>query len=388
MATALLLARDGHRVTIFERFEEARAVGSGLMLQPTGLAVLGSLGLADEALARGQRIDRICGKAATRTVLEVHYSSLRNADAFGVGIHRAALFSLLRDAVGRAKISVASGHEVLAREQRQGGEWLRFADQTDDGPFHLIVDASGARSCLAGPAGRDLPFGALWANVDFLRGFDEHALSQRYRRASKMAGVLPIGRPNGDERPQAAFFWSHRARDHEKWLGGNLESWKREVLDLWPETQPILDQIASHEALTFARYAHKTIRRPASKGLIHIGDAWHSASPQLGQGANMALMDAYALALALRRGRDVAEALSIAVALRARHVRLYQLLTALLTPIYQSDSRTIPLLRDWLMGPLSKLWPLTSLQAALVSGLVGWPLRKLDLSFAQLHAAR
>ena len=37
LATALLLHRDGHRVTLFERFDAPRPVGSGLMIQPTAL---------------------------------------------------------------------------------------------------------------------------------------------------------------------------------------------------------------------------------------------------------------------------------------------------------------------------------------------------------------
>lgn len=86
------------------------------------------------------------------------------------------------------------------------------------------------------------------------------------------------------------------------------------------------------DQLTFARYAHRTLPTPAEAGIIHIGDAWHSASPQLGQGANMALLDAYALALALRGSPDVAAALGKAIAMRRRHVHLYQALTALFTP--------------------------------------------------------
>ena len=45
LASAAMLARDGHRVTIFERFAAPAPVGSGLLLQPTGLAVLRAMGL-------------------------------------------------------------------------------------------------------------------------------------------------------------------------------------------------------------------------------------------------------------------------------------------------------------------------------------------------------
>jgi salicylate hydroxylase len=113
--------------------------------------------------------------------------------------------------------------------------------------------------------------------------------------------------------------------------------------------------------------------------MIHIGDAWHSASPQLGQGANMALLDAYALAIALRGPEDVDAALAKAADLRRSHVLLYQALTAIFTPVYQSDSRVLPFLRDRLVGPLSRVWPVPWIQAAMVAGLIGGPLKPLGL---------
>lgn len=63
LATALLLHRDGHRVTLFERFDAPRPVGSGLMIQPTGFAVLQQLGLTDALLDHGARVDRLHGQA-------------------------------------------------------------------------------------------------------------------------------------------------------------------------------------------------------------------------------------------------------------------------------------------------------------------------------------
>lgn len=131
--------------------------------------------------------------------------------------------------------------------------------------------------------------------------------------------------------------------------------------------------------MTFARYSHRTLSNPTEERLIHIGDSWHSASPQLGQGANMALLDAWALAIGLSRHRAIEPALAETIALRRRHVQLYQWLTWLFTPVYQSESRVLPFVRDRVVGPLSKLWPATAIQAAMVSGLIGGPLEALGL---------
>ena len=382
LATALLLRRDGHHVTLFDRFDAPRPVGSGLMIQPTGFAVLRELGLDGALLAHGARIDRLHGEAGStgRVVLDVRYAALGRRAGFGVGVHRAALFKLLHDAVAAEAIAVETGCAVIGSEPCAADRRTLLLDGGRRiGPFDLIVNALGTRTPLAPPCGRALAYGALWGTLDWpdAAGFDSAALEQRYRQASVMVGVLPVGRFPDGQRQQAALFWSLRADRLEAWRAAGLDAWKAEVAELWPATQPLLDQIRSADQLTFARYAHRTLRTPAEAGMIHIGDAWHSASPQLGQGANMALLDAWALAHALRQAPDVATAVARAVAMRRRHVRLYQGLTALFTPVYQSDSRLLPFLRDRIVGPLSMLWPATRIQAAMVSGLIGDPLRPL-----------
>jgi 2-polyprenyl-6-methoxyphenol hydroxylase-like FAD-dependent oxidoreductase len=384
LATALMLARDGHRVTLFERFGTPRPIGSGLMMQPTGLAVLRTLGLRDSALAKGARIDRLTGQTASgRVVLDVRYSALRRPTAFGLGVHRAALFGVLFDAVRAAGLTVETNRTVASAEAPAGDRRsLVFTDGSRVGPFDLVVDALGAATPLAPPTGRILPYGAFWASLDWVdgAGFDAAALEQRYAGAHTMAGVMPIGRIEGFALPQAAFFWSLRQDRLEAWRREGLAAWKSKVLALWPGTRPLLDQISTPDRLTFARYRHRTLRIPAERGLIHIGDAWRSTSPQLGQGANMALLDAWALAAALRSSPDVPSALARAVQMRRAHVAIYQSMSYLFTPVYQSDSRLLPLLRDRLVGPLARIWPATWLLAAIVGGLVGEPLRRLGLS--------
>ncbi len=384
LATALLLHREGHRITIFERFAAPKPVGSGLMIQPTGLAVLDALGVGDDIRRNGARVERLFGQtgASGRTVLDVRYAALGRRAGHGIGIHRASLFGILYDAARAAGISIATGRAVCETSFRQDRRDLGFDNGDRSQPFDLVVDALGTRTPLAPPTGRSLTYGALWTNLDWPEGsrFDDAALEQRYRRASTMAGVLPIGMPPGQHARQAAFFWSLRADQFESWRKAGLESWKADVRALWPDTAPLLDQIHHAEQMTFAHYAHRTLSRPAEPALIHIGDAWHSASPQLGQGANMALLDAWALAAGLRGAIDVQTGLERAIAMRRRHVRLYQWLSAMFTPVYQSDSRVLPMLRDGLVGPLSAVWPATWIQAAMVSGLIGNPLRSLGLS--------
>ena len=110
-----------------------------------------------------------------------------------------------------------------------------------------------------------------------------------------MVGVLPLGGVGVDPIPHLAFFWSLKIADYPGWRSQGLQHWKDQVFGLWPETQPLLQQIQAPEQLSLARYSHHTLRYPYGPGLVFIGDSAHATSPQLGQGANMALLDVYLL---------------------------------------------------------------------------------------------
>lgn len=367
LALACLAARQGHEVCLWERFEQPRPVGSGLVIQPVGLAVLDHIGVGAQARSLGAAITRMQGHLASgRAVLDVSYRS----GSPGLAMHRAALFGVLWQAAQAAGAQVRTGCEVheapLAPSGRRrlclaGGE---VADEAD-----LVVDASGAGSRLTPLKARALAYGAIWGTVAWPDGsaLPTHELRQRYQAASRMVGVLPIGRMHEGDVPRAAVFWSMPTADLDGWTRTPIEAWREQAQRLWPEMAPFLAQISATDQMTPARYAHGTLGRPHAPGLAFIGDSAHRASPQLGQGANMALLDAWALATALQE-LPLVQALPRYAALRRWHVRLYQGMSAAFTPMYQSGSRVLPVLRDHVLAPASR-WPgVPRLLSALVSG--------------------
>lgn len=371
LAVALMLARQGHRVTVFERFQAAGPVGAGFMLQPTGLAVLDSLGLTPAVEALAQPIDHIFGREARggRVVLDVRYSDLRQPRQ-ALGVHRAALFQVLYDACLAEGIDIQTGWDVVGTE---GGR-LTDARGRTSAIFDLVIDASGARSVIARSLGarpRALAYGALWATVPWPGApFEEGALQQVYRGASTMIGILPVGTRPGSADRLATFFWSLKSADYPRWRADSLYAWKDEVRRHWPEVAPALTSLRTHEDLTLARYGHHTLARPWAERLAVIGDAAHSTSPQLGQGVNMGLLDALALTQALERHPDLTEALPAYAASRRWHVRLYQALSMGFTPFYQADGRVRPWVRDHILGKVARLPLAPRLLAATVSGLM------------------
>lgn len=381
LAAALFLHRSGHRVRLFERFEVARPVGSGLILQPTGLGVLAELGLITNIAALGARIDRLFGRVAPsgRIVLDVRYGAL-GAGWHGLAVHRSALFDVLHSAVLAAGVEIVHAATVTGLDRSTGRAGLLGAAGRRLGSFDLVVDCMGANSPLAAGLARRkvLPYGALWANVPWVEaaGLRWNALEQRYRRASNMAGVLPIGRRAPGESRLAAFFWSLRRDQVDAWRASGLAAWKDQIVRLWPEAAAFVQPITSLDQLTFAQYDHFTARAPHSDRLVHIGDAARATSPQLGQGANMALLDALALARALETASTLPDALQSYTRMRYWHVRLFQWASATFTPFYQSDSRVLPVVRDWFAAPLSRLPIGDAVLARLVSGMTTAPLAR------------
>lgn len=375
LAMALMLARGGHAVELIERFAEPAPVGSGLILQPTGLSVLAELGLYDRIMGLGHRIDRLWGTdvRSGRAVLDVRYDAGPHG-RFGLAVQRAALFAALHGAVMDMGIPVLSGRSVRGVRDIDERPVIVLADGSEMGPYSLVVDATGARSEImnglcSGEPSRALAYGAFWATLDAsAMPYEPNALVQRYDKASVMIGVLPVGRLAPGAPDRIAFFWSQKIDEADAVRAEGLDAWKARLAGYWPETAPMLDEITAWEQLTLARYHHRTLRRPARGRVVFIGDAAHCTSPQLGQGANMALLDAAALAHSLARTADPDRAIDAYCRARRHHVRLFQLLSRMFTPFYQGDSAALAFIRDQVVSTLARIPPAPRLLASIVAG--------------------
>jgi len=132
-----------------------------------------------------------------------------------------------------------------------------------------------------------------------------------------------------------------------------LQAWKNEVLALAP-IESVLAHIGSPEQLTFASYADIQMHHWHDGRVVCIGDCAHATSPQLGQGANLALVDAAVLAQCMAAQDNISAALVSYSQKRRSHLHYYQTASKWLTPFFQSDSRFASGLRDALFGPLCR----------------------------------
>ncbi|MEQ8078001.1 NAD(P)/FAD-dependent oxidoreductase [Xanthomonas hortorum pv. vitians] len=356
-ALAVLLGADGHRLDVFERAAAPGPVGAGFLLQPSGLQVLWKMGLLPQALAHGAPVRRLYGETPCgRAVMDMQYRDL-DTRLMGLGMQRGALFALLRDAwPEQAQLHVdtqitAIDHDGV-RVQDQRGHW--------HGPYDLIIAADGSASTLRAQAqgarlDRVYPWGALWCLLPREDWPFVDELRQRYIGARKMIGLLPVGTRPGDDTPRLSFFWSLPCSDFAAWEQRGITAWRDEVAQMWPDAHARLETVQVHGALARASYRDAVVTRWHRGRFVPAGDAAHAMSPQLGQGVNMALLDALAMRDALRVGVDLDAALQHYQRQRQAHVAIYHRWSRWLTPLFQSERDIWAHGRDLLMRPMGRV---------------------------------
>lgn len=358
-AAALFLAAQGHALSVYEQAAAPGPVGAGFLLQPTGLGVLARLGLHERALAQGRRIERLHGtNGRGRPVMDMRYAD-HAPDCFGLGLTRGALFHLLRDAYGDAH-RIRTG--VCIDGVTDDGACLRDRDGGMHGPFDLIVVADGAHSRLRRTLPREqlrretlYPWGAVWCLLPMRDWPHASELHQRYAGAREMIGLLPVGKRVDRDGEWLTFFFSLPGEQVDAFDAAGLDSLRRRMAELWPEAAFLLEGIGAPEQMQRARYRDVVLRHPVHGRLVFVGDAAHAMSPQLGQGVNMALLDAEALADALAEHATLVDALAGYAKRRRDHLAVYQRISRWLTPLFQSRRDGLAWWRDMAFHPLSRL---------------------------------
>jgi salicylate hydroxylase len=309
LAAALALLRRGLDVEVYEQSAELKEVGAGIQISSNGTRVLYALGL-EQALGRVQVVPnrreiRHWRSGETWTWFELGATSAQRYGTPHVMLHRGDLLALLADAVGRLKPgAIKLGQRCVGVTQSSRCVEVRFdTGAVSRAPFAVGADGihSKIRELLFGPDRPEFTGCMAWRG---LVPMDRLAHSM----ARGMLGTNWLG-PRGH-----VLYYPVRRGELMNFIGlVERDDWQIESWTVEGTTDELANDYRGwhsdvHAVIRKIDVPFKwalMIRGPMdcwTKGRVTLlGDACHPTLPFLGQGAVMAIEDAYVVAACLEK---------------------------------------------------------------------------------------
>lgn len=290
---AVALARRGIACDVIERRESVGAVGAGVVLGPNVMAALGPLGL-DEAVAaranplRAGRVVTQEGKELSRMRYEVEGYRWP-----GMAIHRGALHEVLHGALATPARLGVTVRELVDRDD---GVLARLSDGSE-ALYDLVVGADGVRSALRDALNPG--FTTTYAGYTCWRFVVDDTSTSEVTEAwgrGQRLGIVPLG-----EGRTYVFLTENAARGAPSPFT-DVEGLRARFAGYPAPADALLAKVTS-----LAQVLHNDLEDgiPArwwAPRRVLIGDAAHAVTPNMGQGAGLAIEDAACLAALLAEG--------------------------------------------------------------------------------------
>jgi 2-polyprenyl-6-methoxyphenol hydroxylase-like FAD-dependent oxidoreductase len=305
LALARALRQQGLVSEIIERAVSWPASSTGLYLPGNGVRALGALDLAQQVLARAVCMShqRILDHAG-RQLAEIELGEFWNSVGPCVGIPRRDLHRILLE--GAAGVPMRLGTTLTTLSQENGAVTVAFTDGST-GTYDLVIGADGIHSSI-----RQLVFGGIrprhlgqvsWRFlVDHRAPVDTWTAMLGARRAFL---AMPVG-------PNRLYCYADLLTPAKQDpTNRDLVQFRALFADFAEPVTSILGELESFESIHFAPIEEIVVDTYAHGRVVLIGDAAHAMSPNMAEGASMALEDALVLAHMLAAQGSLAGALSM-----------------------------------------------------------------------------
>jgi 2-polyprenyl-6-methoxyphenol hydroxylase-like FAD-dependent oxidoreductase len=286
-----------------------------------------------------------------RTLIRMPYPEL-GPGVHAYGLHRGDLFQVLHEAVLAHGVQTHLGCEVREHAVDNDEVFVRNIHGQRYGPFDFLLATDGSRSALRASSRLKkwvypYDYGTFWVNgrATAVR----RKLYQVVRGSQQMLGILPMGQG------RCSFYWGLRNDRREALYQRGFEPWRAEVLRFCPQVAELFEGLTGFQQVTYTTYQHVWMPRCHDDHVLFLGDAAHAMSPHLGQGVNLALLDAWHFARTLQSSADHRQAFRRYRHDRARHLRYYSFITFLLSPFFQSNGFIKALGRDLALPIMHRL---------------------------------
>lgn len=298
------LRNRGVDCELVERAEQWAPVGAGIVLSVNAMAVLRGLAL-DEKLVNGGHVlgaGAITDQAG-RDIGSSDFGTL--APDFGptVALHRAVLHDILLAAAGSTPIALGTSVEHLRGDAT--GVDVRFTDGRED-RFDLVIGADGLRSRVRALAFEPRPIlysGYTCWRLVVAAPSEEVRMREMWGRGLRF-GIVPIG--SGRVYCFAVANAPHGQADPAE---GRVERFRRRFSGFGGDVPAIVASVKHPDELIH-NDLEELAEGPWTAGrVVLVGDAAHAMTPNMGQGAAMALEDAAVLVEALTNHATVDRAL-------------------------------------------------------------------------------
>lgn len=319
LTTAAALDRYGFTTELVERQQAWQALGAGFLVQPNGMRMLGSLGLAAGVENAGAVVRQwqFCNEQG-EVLSEIDLETLWGDAGPCVGIERPNLQRALLPGV--ANVRCRLGTSVISLEQDDRRVLVGFSDgSTRD--YDLVVGADGIRStvrALTLTAAVPSDLGAMnWRSIAPIRPAGLSAL-QIHLGEGCVFGLVPMGAGR-----TYAFAYVIEQRFHDP-LEGRLARQRSRFATFGGRVQEYLASLERDDQVICSAMEWMECEKWHLGRVVLVGDAAHASSPMMGQGGCMAMEDACALAEELRASATVQDALASYVNRRKPRVEWVQ----------------------------------------------------------------